>query len=222
MGHAEAGRLGYLKSKEAQQAAAEARKQAYAIQPTKCKTCQVALPYDKRHHKFCGHSCSARCNNLGEDRHARHRGASGAFTTNPEDVNCVVRVRTPQSCKVCGKQTTSKYCSHECSTAAQRLRSRNKILETGSFAKVCSKGPAKRYMLETQGHNCAICGITEWQGKPAPLLMDHIDGNSSNNKIDNIRLVCGNCDMQLPTYKNKNKGKGRAYRRARYAEGKTY
>jgi len=53
-------------------------------------------------------------------------------------------------------------------------------------------------------------------------VMDHIDGNADNNSLDNFRLVCGNCDMQLPTYKNKNKGNGRAWRRKRYAEGKSY
>jgi hypothetical protein len=52
--------------------------------------------------------------------------------------------------------------------------------------------------------------------------MDHIDGNSENNHLSNLRLVCGNCDMLLPTYKSKNKGNGRAYRRERYANGKSY
>ena len=50
-----------------------------------------------------------------------------------------------------------------------------------------------------------ICGQTEWMGKPIPLVLDHIDGNSDNFKLTNLRLVCGNCDMQLPTYKSKNK-----------------
>jgi len=55
-----------------------------------------------------------------------------------------------------------------------------------------------------------------------PLVLDHVDGNSENNKLENFRLVCGNCDMQLPTYKNKNKGNGRHYRMKRYKEGKSY
>lgn len=49
-------------------------------------------------------------------------------------------------------------------------------------------------------------------GKEVPLVVDHIDGNAENCSVTNFRLVCGNCDMQLPTYKNKNKF-GRAWRR---------
>ena len=49
-----------------------------------------------------------------------------------------------------------------------------------------------------------------------------MNGDSENCALDNLRLVCGNCDMQLPTYKSKNRGKGRAWRRRRYAEGKSY
>ena len=59
-------------------------------------------------------------------------------------------------------------------------------------------------------------------GQPIPLVLDHMDGNSENNSLDNFRLVCGNCDMLLPTYKGKNAGNGRYSRRQRYAQGKSY
>ena len=42
-----------------------------------------------------------------------------------------------------------------------------------------------------------------------------------NNIISNLRLVCPNCDSQLPTYKNRNKGNGRHSRRVRYSKGKS-
>ncbi|TXH11815.1 MAG: endonuclease [Spirochaetes bacterium] len=80
----------------------------------------------------------------------------------------------------------------------------------------------RKYLLETREHRCAICLRVEWQGQKIPLVMDHEDGNSQNWSLPNLRLICGNCDMQLPTFKNKNRGKGRGYRRERYRTGKTY
>lgn len=214
MSHTEAGRLGWLKSRETQQAICLKRKQQYKDNPAHCTTCKRELIYAKRHNKFCSCGCAVSHNNVG-----RYRRGAGSL-----DIVTVARLqRTQQACATCKKvMTYTKYCSQECATEARRAASRAKIIESGSFIAARSKGPAKRYMLEKQGHNCAICKNTTWQGQPIPLIMDHIDGDSGNNKINNIRLVCGNCDMQLPTYKNKNKGKGRAYRRKRYAEGKTY
>jgi hypothetical protein len=55
---------------------------------------------------------------------------------------------------------------------------------------------------------CACCGIgPEWQKKPMPLILDHINGINNDNRLDNLRFVCSNCDTQLPTYKSKNKGR---------------
>lgn len=69
----------------------------------------------------------------------------------------------------------------------------------------------KTYLLHTTGVKCSICHITTWQGRDVPLVCDHIDGNSENNDLNNFRLVCCNCDAQLPTFKSKNKGRGRIY-----------
>ena len=57
-------------------------------------------------------------------------------------------------------------------------------------------------------YKCACCGIgPEWQGKPMPLILDHINGINNDNRLENLRFVCSNCDSQLPTYKAKNKRK---------------
>jgi hypothetical protein len=81
---------------------------------------------------------------------------------------------------------------------------------------------ARRYVLLAQGHRCALCELTEWRDKPIPLVLDHINGDASDWRVSNLRLVCGNCDMQLPTFKSRNRGRGRAWRRQRYADGLTY
>ena len=59
-------------------------------------------------------------------------------------------------------------------------------------------------------------------GRPAPLELDHCDGNPLNNHLDNVRLTCQNCHAQTATYKGKNMGSGRYYRRERYATGRSY
>jgi hypothetical protein len=81
-----------------------------------------------------------------------------------------------------------------------------------------------RWHIESeQGGRCALCGVpAEWNAAPLILVLDHIDGDATNNRRDNLRLICPNCDSQLPTYKMRNRGNGRHARRQRYAEGKSY
>ncbi len=79
------------------------------------------------------------------------------------------------------------------------------------------------YLLEAQGKACALCGVGDtWNGQPLAFVLDHVDGDASNNHRENLRLVCPNCDSQLPTFKSRNRGNGRAWRKQRYVDGKSY
>ena len=40
---------------------------------------------------------------------------------------------------------------------------------------------------------CEDCGLSEWQDKDLPLELDHIDRNSKNNNLVNLRIRCPNC-----------------------------
>lgn len=52
---------------------------------------------------------------------------------------------------------------------------------------------------------CSICSIEPfWNGKPMPLILDHINGKNNDNRLENLRFVCSNCDSQLDTYKSRN------------------
>ena len=53
-------------------------------------------------------------------------------------------------------------------------------------------------------YRCKICDNNGmWMNKPMPLILDHKNGINNDNRIDNLRFVCSNCDSQLPTYKNR-------------------
>ncbi len=49
-------------------------------------------------------------------------------------------------------------------------------------------------------NKCEICGITEWQGHPIVCHLHHIDGDNTNNSIENLQILCPNCHSQTDSY----------------------
>lgn len=49
-------------------------------------------------------------------------------------------------------------------------------------------------------YECITCHISEWQGKPLVLDVDHIDGNRFDCRVENLRFLCPNCHRQTPTF----------------------
>lgn len=71
--------------------------------------------------------------------------------------------------------------------------------------KVNTSGLKKRLFKEHLKHRqCESCGITEWLGQPAPLELHHIDGDKTNNTLDNLQILCANCHSLTDTYCGKN------------------
>ena len=71
----------------------------------------------------------------------------------------------------------------------------------------------KKFILAEQNNKCAKCGIEPiWMNIILIFVLDHIDGNASNNRRENMRMICPNCDSQLDTYKSKNKNSARKER----------
>ena len=55
-------------------------------------------------------------------------------------------------------------------------------------------------------YKCCECGIKEWREKNISLHLDHINGIRSDNRIENLRILCPNCHSQTETYARKQRG----------------
>lgn len=70
----------------------------------------------------------------------------------------------------------------------QSFKLKNKLIESGLKQNVCE-----------------CCGISEWHGKPLNMELHHKDGNTNNNNLDNLELLCPNCHSQTDNFRSKNK-----------------
>ena len=54
-------------------------------------------------------------------------------------------------------------------------------------------------------YKCSICGQEPfWNGKELTLILDHINGKNHDDRLENLRWVCPNCNQQLDTTGGKN------------------
>ena len=133
-------------------------------------------------------------------------------------------------CKVCDSEAVFKYSKQNiyCSITCQQKQKRSELVEDwlagGSKSKWKYAIPAwvKSYIIELRGYYCEECRIHEHNNKPLTLQIDHKDGNSSNNDVTNLRLLCPNCHSQTHTYGGKNIGTGGREHRKKYLKSKVY
>lgn len=50
---------------------------------------------------------------------------------------------------------------------------------------------------------CENCGRTEWEGGPIPLELHHINGIHTDNRLDNLQILCPNCHALTDNYSGK-------------------
>jgi hypothetical protein len=91
--------------------------------------------------------------------------------------------------------------------SSQKQRLCDILIEKSSWSS--TNGLKKRLIEEgLLANECSLCGLKDrWKGKPIVMILDHINGENNDNRIENLRIVCPNCNSQLETHCGKNKKK---------------
>lgn len=99
--------------------------------------------------------------------------------------------------------TPRRFCSNKNKCQNEYLR--KQAIELG----IAGTGSTKKHLSESRGYKCEECNIDSWNNKPIVLELDHVNGDSNDNSLGNVRLLCPNCHSQTHTFRIKNRGSGR-------------
>lgn len=76
-------------------------------------------------------------------------------------------------------------------------------IDTSHFTYI-SKTKGNKQYVKVEEHlkeqKCEICGLTEWQGKPIVLQLHHVNGNPTDNRLENLQILCSNCHSQTDNF----------------------
>ena len=89
-------------------------------------------------------------------------------------------------------------------SSKRRARPLEEVLVEGS---TFSRGHLKErlYAEGVKERRCEICGQDEnWNSTQISLILDHINGVGTDNRLENLRIVCPNCAASLPTHCGRN------------------
>jgi endogenous inhibitor of DNA gyrase (YacG/DUF329 family) len=107
------------------------------------------------------------------------------------------------NCKNCEKEfeyspksTFGLYCSNQCQgdfQVRQRFTKNKKWKHSMGV-----------YLKKIRGNECEVCHITEYNGLPLTMHIDHINGDRFDNRYENLKVLCPNCHSQTETFAWKN------------------
>ena len=73
------------------------------------------------------------------------------------------------------------------------------LVENSSFQ---SAGKLRKRLIREglKEPRCETCGLDNWLGRPLALELDHINGERTDNRLENLRILCPNCHSQTDTW----------------------
>lgn len=114
----------------------------------------------------------------------------------------------------------TKYCSTFCAQQVMHVIKRNQKIQDwlhGSWRGGTDCGISKtirQYLLEQANYKCTVCGFNERHPSDGSCILeiDHINGDSTDHRPENLKVLCPNHHALTLTYKARNMGKGRQNR----------
>lgn len=151
-------------------------------------------PSEYKRQKFCGRSCSVTYSN-------KHR-----------------KKKENKRCKNCGAELNSNkktYCNAHCQWEYQSNEyiqkwKNGEVDGTIGNGWIDASRRIRKYLFDKYDNRCSRCGWSEINPftNTIPLEIEHIDGDATNNKEENLTLLCPNCHSLTKTYRGANKGNG--------------
>lgn len=141
--------------------------------------CQQTSNFQFKNGKYC---CCSRANQCPAIKEKNSNGLKRAYT--------------------CGKKDSKTAFTDEQRKTAAFVKSKKLLEKLNSRNNYSSNSLIKKALIKVlnKEEKCDICGISEWLSKKINVELDHIDGNSSNNELSNLRFLCPNCHAQTDTY----------------------
>jgi hypothetical protein len=167
---------------------------AYYTNPSRCGYCSHEIPYSKRRNAYCSQSCAAKVNNSTREK----QGLC---------LNCGTAIAKFRS-----------FCGKKCEVNSKK----NNLIDSwlsGSFrggSDVKLATAIRLYLIEQANHACTLCGWDKINPKTGncPLHIDHVNGDCTDHRPKNLRVICPNCHSLTETYGALNRdNKGRTVRR---------
>lgn len=112
---------------------------------------------------------------------------------------------------------TYRECRAEFKFAAESWR---KAVNRGALSPRENRWPLERILSESKSrcsvkrrllgagvlkNVCDECGLSEWQGRPLSIQLDHRNGVKNDHRIENLRMLCPNCHSQTSTFGTRNR-----------------